>query len=62
MLGEGEVLNMVNPLIFQSNLGFSAQRLLTHSKQLSLVTFCNTTEGIGKNESVTYGRTDRREV
>ena len=30
--------------------------LLTHAKQLSLVTFCETTAGIQKNESVTYGR------
>ena len=34
--------------------------LLTHAKQLSLVTFCETTAGIGKNGSVTYGRTDGR--
>ena len=27
--------------------------LSTHAKQLSLVTFCETTAGIGKNESVT---------
>ena len=44
--------------------------LLTHAKQLSLVTLCDTTAGIGKNGHVTYvhtdvrmdGRTDRREV
>ena len=37
---------------------------LTHAKQLSLVTFCETTAGIGKKMKVrqTYGRTDRREV
>ena len=27
--------------------------LLTHTKQLLLMTFCDTTAGIGKNESVT---------
>ena len=32
--------------------------LLTHAKQLSLVTFCETTAGIGKNESVTDLRTE----
>ena len=32
--------------------------LLTHVKQLSSVTFCDTTAGIGKNGSVTYGRRD----
>ena len=40
--------------------------LLTHAKQLSLLTYCDMTAGIGKNGSVTYGhmygRTDRREV
>ena len=30
---------------------------LTHAKQLLLVTFCETTVGNWKNESVTYGRT-----
>ena len=34
--------------------------LLTHVKQLSSVTFCDTTAGIGKKESVTYGRMDGR--
>ena len=38
--------------------------LLTHAKHLSLVTFCETTAGIGKNGSVTYrqadGRTERQ--
>ena len=32
--------------------------LLTHAKHLSLVTFCETTAGIKKNESVTDGRTE----
>ena len=32
--------------------------LLTDAKHLSLVTFCETTAGIGKNGSVTYIRTD----
>ena len=34
--------------------------LLTHAKQISLVTFCDTYAEIRKNESVTYGRTDVR--
>ena len=34
--------------------------LLTHAKQLSLVTFCETTAGIGKNENVTDRQTDGR--
>ena len=33
---------------------------VTHTKQLILVTLCDTTARIGKNESVTYVRTDRR--
>ena len=32
--------------------------LLTHAKHLSLETFCETTAGIGKKESVTDGRTE----
>ena len=37
--------------------------LLTHAKHLSLVTFCETTAGIGKKwkcDVRTYGRTDVR--
>ena len=34
--------------------------LLTHAKQLSFVTLCDTTAGIGKNGSVTYVRLYRR--
>ena len=34
--------------------------LLTHAKQLLLVTLCEMTAGNQKNESVTYGRTDVR--
>ena len=34
--------------------------LLTHAKQLLLVTLCETTAGKRKNESVTYGRTYAR--
>ena len=32
--------------------------LLTHAKQLSIVTFCDTTAEIGKNGNVTYRCTD----
>ena len=32
--------------------------LITHAKQLSSVTLCETTAGIGKNGSVTFGRTE----
>ena len=34
--------------------------LVTHTKQLLLVTFCDTTAGIRKDGSVTHRRTDRR--
>ena len=34
--------------------------LLTHVKQLLLMTFFNTTAGIGKNGNVREGRTDRQ--